>query len=325
MIEIIPKKCIDILPLSPEPIASWNKQSDLLMFLVEMYKLDGYASYGKHLFEEGLKRWDKTLIEFRDNAVKATPAPAAEEQAEPIPNFKSDSYLGLMAKYSIAWHSADEAVLSESAFFSLAHVLEAGSELESSILLAANLYYKQALQVLRNYIEGMVVQLYFCDNLGDFEAWQEGTYKVPSLRGKGGMLEVLESGGLLPTDLSKLASDLYGDLNGSIHGAERRLLHTGVFEGKWAGCIFKYERFKEWCECFARCVDVGIRILRLSSNLWLNTRPQDRIVCDVCHNAIATEFEIDKSELNAGTVSFRCKRCGSIQHYKATWAIQHGY
>ncbi len=325
MIEIISKKCVDILPLSAEPVSLWNSNTDLRMFLVEMFELGGYSSYGESLFKEGLKSWKNTVTKFQKNATKAIPAPGAEKQTEPIPDFRSDSYFGLMAKYSIAWDSADRAVLEESAFFSLAHVLEAGTDLNASILLASHLLYKQALQMLRNYLEGMVLQLYFCHNYGDFEEWKSGEYKVPFLRGKNGLLEILMGNGILDPDLSKLASDLYGDLNGCIHGAERRLVHAGLFEGKWAGEIFRYARFKEWCELFSKCTYFGIHALRLGTNLWQSKCPQDKVCCEICHNENVAEFEIDKSRINGGTVSFRCKRCGCERGYVAEWAIKQGY
>jgi len=325
MVEIISKKCVDILPLKAEPISSWGKKSDLQMLLVEMYKLGGYSSYGEWLFKQGLKRWRKTLNEFQNNAIKAKPAPAAEGQVEPIPDLNNDEYFGLMAKYSIAWDGADSAVLSESAFFSLAHVLEAGSDLEASILLAANIYYRQALQSLRNYLESMVLQLYFCDSHSDFDSWKIGDFRVPRFRGKNGLLKSLENKSLLPLELSRLASDLYSDLSSSIHGAESHLLHTGVFEGKWAGRIFKYERLREWCEYFAQCVYFGVHILRLSTNLWLDRQPGDKIYCNVCHNEDITYFVIDKTQIDNGTVSFKCKKCGSEQHFRAEWAKKMGY
>jgi hypothetical protein len=325
MIEIIPKECVAILPLSAEPISAWNSNTDLRMLLIKMYELGGYSSHGEYLFRQGLERWQRKVVEFEENATKATPAPAEEKQTEPIPDFRNDPSFGLMAKFSIAWDGAEEAVLSESAFFSLAHVLEAGSDFEASVLLASNLYYKQALQMIRNYLEGMVLQLYFTNNLGDFEKWKAGAYKNPPLRGKNGLLNTLQNKGVLPLDLSKLASDLYDELNGSVHGAERRLVYAGVFEGKSAAGIFKYERFKEWCEYFAKCAYFGIHTLRISSNLWESRRPRGRIYCDVCHNENVALFQIEKAELDEGSWSFTCNRCGSERSYSAQWAKKLGY
>jgi hypothetical protein len=234
MVEIISKKCVDILPLSAEPIASWGTNTDLRTLLIEMYELGGYSSYGVYCFEEGMKRWEKTLAEFQENALAAAPAPTAERQAEPIPDFRNDT----------------------------------------------------------------------------------------SLRGKHGLLDSLRNRGVLSPDLSKLGSDMYGDLSSSIHGAETRLVHTGVFEGKWAGLIFRYDRFREWCTYFARCVDFGIHALRLSTNLWQARRPKDRIQCDVCHND--NDFEIDRARCE-GLVTFTCRRCGNAMNYDASWVAQLGY
>jgi hypothetical protein len=325
MIEIISEKCVEVLPLSTESLVAWDDNCDLRKLLIEMYALGDYSFYGEFRFEEGRNRWQITATTFQEDAENVAPAPAAENQAETIPNFSNDEYFGLMAKYSIAWEAATSAVLSESAHFSLAHVLESETELQASILLASQIYYKQALQMLRNFLEGIILQLHFCENRNDFERWKTGVYKVPPLRGKDGLISSLQNSGLLPPDLSKSASDLYGDLNGSIHGAQGRLINTGVFEGKWAGQIFKYDRFREWCEYFSRCVEIGIHILRISTNLWQEKRPQGRVYCDVCHNENANEFTIDKTQVHEGIISFTCNRCGNEQHFTAEWAIRNGY
>jgi len=102
MIEIIPIKCINILPLSAEPLASWNDNCDLRMLLMEMYALGDHSSYGEHRFEEGRHGWWTTAYTFQKNADNALPAPAAEKQAEPVPIFYTDINFGLMAKYFIA-------------------------------------------------------------------------------------------------------------------------------------------------------------------------------------------------------------------------------
>jgi len=63
-------------------------------------------------------------------------------------------------------------ILGEEGCFSLSHLFEADSDLDASIVLASNLYYKQSLQVLRSYIETMVLHLYFANNPYDFEKWK---------------------------------------------------------------------------------------------------------------------------------------------------------
>lgn len=76
MVEIISRECVDLLPLSPEPIASWNTNSDLRSLLKEMYALSGHSSYGDYLADEDLKRWNRTRIDFQRDANNATPPPS---------------------------------------------------------------------------------------------------------------------------------------------------------------------------------------------------------------------------------------------------------
>jgi hypothetical protein len=322
MVEIISQDCLSMLPLSPEPIGIWNDNGDLFLFLTRLYEPGGYSSYGKYLFTESKTKWQGRALNFEEYAKQIKPAPDAESLVESVPALLWDRNLGLLAKYSTAWEAVDSAVLSESAFFSLAHILEGGTDLEASILLASNLYYRQALQMLRNYLEGMVLQLHFCNNQPDFTRWKAGMYRVPSLRGRDGLLKSLVDSGLMDRSSSQEASDLYGDLNGSIHGKEERLVNTGLFKGQWTGLVFKYDRFEEWCKYFSRSVDLGIRLLAQSTDHWLSTRPIDQIQCDVCHNQV--DFAIDREE-SPGLVKFTCKKCGSSAHYSEEWALERGY
>ncbi|MBD2166366.1 hypothetical protein H6G04_18380 [Calothrix membranacea FACHB-236] len=334
--EIIPANCIQILPFLSEPISSWSDKTDLLSFLLCLYDKAGsmmdsagqvttfnYSSYGKHLFDVSIKRYQSICSDFENQAKQVNPAPAAKNQAETIPDFSQDSFFGLMAKYAIAWDGTISEVLSESAFFCLAHVLEAQSDLDCSILLASKLYYKQALQVLRSFLEEVIMELYFCTNQSDLQAWKLGNYRVPPLRGKNGVLSILFSKSLLTEDLADQISALYGDLNSSIHGAETQLINRGVFQGTWAGMIFKYDRYRDWCNYFSRCVEVGLKILRVTVNLWENTRPIDSLQCDVCHNE---DFDIEKNAF-AGIpqTTLKCRICGSNRTYDSIYIAKWGY
>ena len=239
-------------------------------------KIEGnYKSYGKEILNRGIEKSYEIIKIFKNNAKSTAPSPAAEGLEELVPDFENDKNFGMVAKYHIAWDGAIDEVLSESAFFSLAHILETGSELDCSILLSSNLYYKQALQILRNYIENMVLQLHFCDENDDFTLWKAGKYRVPFLRGKNGLLSALKNKGLISSDLVHDADKLYEELNGSIHGAESRLIHRGIFNGNWTGLLFKYERFEEWCNFFSRTVNFGINLLYLHMKHWAKVRPSD--------------------------------------------------
>jgi len=282
-----------------------------------------YSSYAGHVFDSGFERYRDTSVHFRANALRAAPAPAAQEQAELFPYFEADNDFGLMAKHAVAWRGVVSEALSESAVFSLAHVLEAGNDLDCSVLLASSLYYRQALQVLRNFLDDVVLGLHFCDNQKDFAKWNQGSFRTPPFRGHDGVLSRLASRELLSQDLTEVAGTLYKELNGSIHGAEHHLINRGVFRGEWAGLIFKDERFVEWCDYFSKCVDLGIRVLRLTVNHWLKIHPADRIQCDTCHGET---FDVQtKVFANQPTVTLACKICNSSMTLTSERAAELGY
>src|SRR6266550_7420136 len=106
MVEIISKECVDRLPISAEPMSSWSSKTDLRAVLEKMLDFRGYSSYGKYLFEEGVKRWEKIGLEFQENANKAVQALEPETRTEPVPDFRSDPTFGKVAKYSIASDAA---------------------------------------------------------------------------------------------------------------------------------------------------------------------------------------------------------------------------
>lgn len=147
---------VNALPLKSEPIALWSKSSDLYSFLCDLYDDDGeiidqsgvrsavnYRDYGDTLFERGKSSFVPMASEFQTIAEKnrAEPDPFGTPiQIDSPPNFLEDPSFGLMAKHSIAWAAATEALLSDFRFFSLPHILEAvgatdcrgGSSLSSS-------------------------------------------------------------------------------------------------------------------------------------------------------------------------------------------------
>ena len=82
-------------------------------------------------------------------------------------------------------------------FFSVEHVLESLSEIECSILLASNISYKQSLQILRNFLEDILIELHFCCQRPDFDNWKQKIYRIPPLRGPKGVLKRLVIKGIL--------------------------------------------------------------------------------------------------------------------------------
>jgi len=293
---LIPPSALQLLPLKAEPISAWNMRNiDVKKFLMYVCDKDAevrfaeatrkinYKSYWKTSFNSGSKKFHTYAKEFDLQARKCIPAPASTAKSVKIPSFLDDKYFGILAKYSICYDAVIENALSEDYFFSIAHLLETQQELDSSILLAQNLYYKQSLQVLRNFIELMVAQILFCYDSQAFYNWRNGNFRLPNLRGKNGLLEKLAKESLISQALSKETSDLYSMLNSYIHTMERNLIHRGLYKGQYQGFIFDYDYFRKWCDSFSKVVNNGILLLHAHFEQVANLR-KNGVRCSVCHN-----------------------------------------
>lgn len=336
--EIIRQSCLALLPFAAQPFSAWGEDSDLLRFLTclsdkpaTLIDSQGkehqgtYSSYGRYLYEHGVKKVQELSASFGELARAAKPALAARTKVESVPDFAGDPNFGVMAKYYIAWDGVVSEVLSESAFFSIAHVLESEAEIDCSILLASNLYYKQALQVLRNYIEGAVLQLYLCGNLSAFSDWKANSFRTPSFRGRSGMLEDLVSRGILPGTLADKASALYGELNGCIHSSEDKLIHRGAFTREWSGLIFQYDRFQEWCGYVTQCISLGLHLLNIGVNLWKEMLAADiaGIRCSTCHSK--NNFDVSETEVPGHAfTTLECRICGNRMTFASDWVRSRG-
>lgn len=321
--KLIPKEGLELLPLKPEPINSWDVSNlDVIKFLKHLFNKQAefisaegrkekanYQFYWRTIFEAGLKEFQDFAEEFELETKKYRPAPASIIKKVETPSFLDDKFFGIVSKYYIIYDGILDEVLSESHFFSVAHILESLEELNCSILLSKKLYYKQSLQVLRNYIESMVSQILFCDNSRAFEDWRNGTFKLPRLCGKGGLLDKLSNANLISLELSKRVSNLYAHLNSYIHGSEGRLIHRGAYEGKYKGFIFDYDYFKIWCKFFSDVVETGVLLLDAHLEQFSRSRKKG-IICSICHNK--KDFEVKEEEFAGQTyVKLRCKKCNS--------------
>jgi len=340
-LSVLPDAAVDILPLSDQPFLQWKRKTDLSQFLDALHTGTIYASYGKYLYREGKKKTRMWSRQFAKHAQDTLPARGAATQTINIPNFLDDPTFGKAAKYIIAWEGCVSALLSENAFYSLAHILEADSEIQCSLLLASHLYYKQALQVLRNFIEELILPINFCKNVQEFNQWKSNNYRTPPLRGRDGLVKKLADEHILPDSLAKDVSDLYGDLNSYVHGSGNRLIHKDIHTGSWDGLIFKYKDFCDWAGYLSRSADLGIKLLRtnylqwehIHLDKWERLRLQGKVLCSVCHNEddfdvsifppedADYEIEIFTSEGQwikvdrsyPGVIShvYHCRRCGS--------------
>jgi hypothetical protein len=204
---ILPETALNILPFSEEPLSQWERKTDISQFLDALHADTIYASYGQYLYEEGKKKFRALSKQFIKYARKALPAPAATQTLN-IPNFLEDATFGKAAKYVIAWEGCVSDILAESAFYSLAHILESDTEIQCSLLLASHLYYKQALQVLRNFIEELILPINFCENMQEFDQWKAGNFRTPPFRGRDGLIKKLVDKQILSNSSANAASNL---------------------------------------------------------------------------------------------------------------------
>lgn len=342
---LLPETAINMLPFSAEPLLHWKGKTDIRRFIDVLYANSIYPPFSSYLYKRGQKDirvWSKQFQNGAQEPLKADVKPHIKEhivaQAATIPNFLENPRFGKAAKYVVAWKSCIQSLLEESGFYSLAHILEADEEIGCSLLLASHLYYKQAMQVLRNYIEEIILPINFCDNVDEFNQWKANNYRIPPLRGREGLVKKLVDKRILSEKIGKLVSDLYGDLNSYIHGSENKLIHKGIYTGSRDGLIFKPGDFEVWCDYLSRTLDVGIRLLRvnyvqwekISSAKWQSLREQGKLFCSVCHNE--GDFEIDHisqvkleatllpdrtwakssdSDSNRDLITYVCRQCGS--------------
>jgi hypothetical protein len=321
-VNIIPQGALDCLPLSAEPLSQWNEKTDLLQFLYELLDTpaliipeggttiaSNYRRLAPSYFEDGKKNALSWIKIFTDCAEEGVPVPAAVVKNIGIYDYTNSPLFGRVVKYIVAWDRVVGTALEEGAFFSIAHVLESADDINCSLYLAAHLYYKQALQVLRGYLENLVLPIHFCEHPKEFLAWKANNYRVPSLRGKDGILSSLTNKNVVSNHLAEEVSNIYGNLNGCIHGSEKRLIHKGLFSGTYMGHVFKEDDFGEWCNYFWRSVDVGIKLLAINFEQWQNIRSAGEVMCTICHN----NSDFDMRETWFGKHKFyiyKCRACG---------------
>lgn len=317
-----------MMPFRAEPLTEWTKEGDLFRFLDrlcdttgKMIEPDGatrsvsYRDYANSLYETGKIGLEATASRFYSEARSAKPAAAAAVAAIIPPDFRRDAAFGLAAKAFIAWDGIVDTVLSDGAFYSLTHLLEASSEIECSIFLAEKLFYKQAIQVLRNYVEELVLPLYFCAKPEEFELWKVGDYRIPFMRRpKIGMLDQLQDLGVISTAVAREVSNLYGELNGAVHAKAESMLHRGIETREYRGHVFKYEDFRLWTEFLARTVKVGTELLRINIQQWEASMGPGKLYCDLCKGE--TLDPVDPEPDASGYQTLRCRRCGRTLLYR---------
>jgi hypothetical protein len=320
---LLPSVSTTGLAFTPESVSSWTSTGDLLRFLSDGILLGSTNNhYALSLFEDGRKRFLNEAREFRENALRSPDSLAQVQHA--APHFENDPTFGLMAKYAAAFDGVLNAMLSDGAFGSLPHILEVDSDLTCSVMLASNMYYKQALQALRGVLELSVAQVHFVTHPEDFLGWVDGTWRPPTMRGRkrdGGWLANLKAEGALSGNLDQEIGDLYGELNGTVHASEVRFVHSGLPKGRWAGHQFKRQQFDDWCLLFGRTVSSTFRLFaQMLANEETAPKP-DGIVCNVCQQV----NNFDVISRNQQSVRLKCRVCSAEHEFLAEYGQKFGY
>ena len=225
--DIISQNSFTSLPFSSEALSNWNENIDidLLEFLYKVYdkqgivvKEDGsrisinhkdtviyfYLNY-RQIFQEWIKRVTLTAGQFN----------------ELIPNLIDEPEFGKLGKYFIAWNCLIRYIRAEALFFCIDHINETISEINSSMYLVSGFYYKQGLEVLRNFLEEVVKPIYFCIDEAAYKNWRLNRFQhlqMHSYKDKKGIINTLLEKTIIDKDIAKEFSDLYKELSGCVHG-----------------------------------------------------------------------------------------------------------
>lgn len=305
------------LPLSAEPFSAWGDDVDVRTFLRSIsddastvIDPDGTVRTSREgkFTEEGWGDDLKAVAEDLEGFVTPRLSGSTSKISGLGPSWpKDDTKVGHAMKYVMAWRGLDREALEESRFFSVAHLLEATNEIESSVALAQGSFYKQAKQQLRSLLELVVMPLHFCTDRDSFRKWREGDYRTPQFRGPRGLLKQLVDRSLLSKQTADEIGDLYGRLSGSIHNEEKELAFSGVLGGGRPLTGFSIERLHEWADLCAATLNAAISAAIATMDAWDSNRPADPF-CAGCHNE--TDFTIVAERFGQDLYDkITCMRC----------------
>jgi hypothetical protein len=310
------------LPFRAEPICEWNEDCDLQQFLCDLfdapsvvYAPDGskhegnYRDYGRDLFHQEVP----VVTSLAADLTKVSSHDYHQDHARirgQTHDFMGDPLFGLAAKGVMACKGILSAILSESGFMSLHHILESDSDLDCSLHLLKTHHYKQSGYCLRAFLENSVLPVYFAAHPSDYKSWKQGSLHLPPLRGPKGLLEVMRGEGLIDASIKEAVSGVYGALNAFVHSSAPAMIHTGHETGNWRGLSFKLDAIHGWCELVAKACDARIRLAERENDHWHQFRSKAPTMCDTCH-----EKEFIRAAEKAShhqLWKYQCRKCGSV-------------
>ena len=281
----LPQIAIDMLPFSAEPMSQWKENTDIRIFADALYPHINGSSFGLERCTEEEKTMRGHARAFTKNLMESSNASAYLD-------FYQNSSFGQVAKYAISLQCCIQQLLEDAGFYSLAHLLESGSDMECSLLLASNFYYKQATLLLRNILEEVFLPIHFCDNVSDFDSWKASNFRTPKLRGRDGLIKRLVQKGIIYEPLATRIANLYGDLSAYAHGSENSLTYKDIHLGKKKQIEYNPTAFSTWSQLFCECSDVCVHLLKTNYEQWHAIRSfkfetlakVGKTLCHTCHN-----------------------------------------
>jgi len=325
MFEVIPKELDNILPFTVEPISNWSVNVDVLQFLYRLYDFESeiilrngekrkssYRDYGKFVFDDGKENIYRLIEEFSKFA-RESKSDASEKSSNQKVDLLNDPMFGQTAKYIIAFDGVCRNILEDGGYYSVSHVLETETDLQCSLLLGSNLYFKHSYQVIRSFLENLILPIYFIGDLERFDAWRNSDFRMPPLRGKKGILREFIRNGTISKEFADKISRIYGELCMSVHGLEKQLIHTGIHDGNWEGQIFTQKKFQRWCITHSDILEISIYLLRIHVELWMRHFKELGIRCDICLN---DDFVIIDDINFLNSQKYICKKCGREMTYR---------
>lgn len=265
---IIPRMIDQLFPFKAEPLVSFDENSDILEFCVRLFDGTGYAFYGETAFQQSYQELLRLSQFFNQIFLNQSDPPGAKPQRPETFDYAADPAFGTISKYAIAVDAVINSILSENLHASNPHMLEFQSDHKTALELVGLCRYKHAMMVLRSALETLVAPMYYMIKPDAFTQWTKNAdTRLPSVRGKNGMLKLLQESGWLPKYLSQEIGRIYGELNAYIHGAEYTFIHRDLEKGKWEGRGFKPREYARFAVVLRKLSISAIKVFRIQISM----------------------------------------------------------
>ena len=173
--------------------------------------------------------------------------------AKDIDNKEAVTKIITALKYLFATKRILQGLVADDTIFSfhLPYLAEASFDLECSVTLIQEGYFKQSLQTLRNVIEVTLTHAYFSlHDMDYYDLVEAQDHRVPNLKK---MIIFLRTENLLTAEMERQTFELYKTLSGAVH-SEVLKLNTGRNSAD-------YNTFKEWYETFIKVARIHFTLI----------------------------------------------------------------